>query len=149
VPLTGTNVVKFRQYVKDVPVYGSLVSVELGDRNETISLNSNLATPDIKASTAKVAPQEILKTVAERAGLGRSMPSSRPILNYYLDAKASGILLTLSRNVRIQSAPKQGTVAQWSAGLATPRLRLCRRCDFGCGIAELARFRSVPPARGR
>jgi Fungalysin/Thermolysin Propeptide Motif len=32
VPLTGTTMVKFRQYFSKIPVYGSLVSVELDER---------------------------------------------------------------------------------------------------------------------
>jgi Zn-dependent metalloprotease len=150
VPLTGTNVVKFRQYVKDVPVYGSLVSVELGDRNETISLNSNLATPDIKASTAKVAPQEILKTVAERAGLGRSMPSSRPILNYYLDAKGKWHLAYIVENVRIQKRSKTGDRGpKGSAGLATLVYDYVVDAISGRVIAELPRTPSVSAAAAR
>ena len=43
VPLTGTKVVKFRQQVKGIPVFGSLVSVELDDNNEMVSVNSNMA----------------------------------------------------------------------------------------------------------
>src|SRR5258705_13123986 len=64
VPLTGTKVVKFRQQVKGIPVYGSLVSVELDDNNEVVSLNSNLATPDVSSHIAKVSPQDALKRVA-------------------------------------------------------------------------------------
>src|SRR4030095_6489550 len=47
VPLTGTSIVKFRQQLRGIPVYGSLISVELDDANEMVSLNSNLATPDV------------------------------------------------------------------------------------------------------
>jgi len=74
VPLTGTSVVKFRQQVKGIPVYGSLVSVELDDNNEVVSLNSNLATPDVSSHLAKVSPQDALKRVASEAGYGRELP---------------------------------------------------------------------------
>src|SRR5262245_37235700 len=36
-PLTGTRIVKFRQYYDKIPVYSSLVTVELDDANECVS----------------------------------------------------------------------------------------------------------------
>jgi Zn-dependent metalloprotease len=44
-PLTGTQTVKFRQEYGDVPVYGSLVTVEMDEANQLISLNSAIGTP--------------------------------------------------------------------------------------------------------
>ena len=46
VPLTGTKFVKFRQHVKGIPVYGSLVVVELDEAYECVSIDANLATPE-------------------------------------------------------------------------------------------------------
>jgi Zn-dependent metalloprotease len=119
-PLTGTNIVKFRQYVKGVPVYGSLVSVELGDANETISLNSNLAKPDVKASIAKVSPQEVLKTVAARAGYGREIPRACPILNYYLDPKGKWHLAYIVEDVRSRKPTKGTDGARGRSGVVAP-----------------------------
>lgn len=85
VPLTGTSVVKFRQQVKGIPVYGSLVSVELGDQNEMVSLNSNIATPDVASYVAKISPQDALKRIAKEAGYGRELPERTPALNLYFD----------------------------------------------------------------
>jgi Zn-dependent metalloprotease len=42
-PLTGTTIVKFRQMLNKIPVYGSLVTVELDPRNECLGINSSLA----------------------------------------------------------------------------------------------------------
>src|SRR5262249_35917186 len=56
VPLTGTTVVKFRQQVKGIPVYGSLVSVELDSNNDMVSLNSSIAKPNLPSYVAKVSP---------------------------------------------------------------------------------------------
>ena len=53
VPLTGTRVVKFRQQINGIPVFGSLVSVELDDHNELVSLNSSLAKPDLASYVAQ------------------------------------------------------------------------------------------------
>jgi Zn-dependent metalloprotease len=109
VPLTGTNVVKFRQYVKGVQVYGSLVSVELGEDNECVSLNSNLATPDVKTSVAKISPHDALKTAADAAGYGRDLPDTTPILNYYLDTKGKWHLAYIIENVRSRKRRGGGT----------------------------------------
>jgi len=106
VPLTGTSVVKFRQQVKGIPVYGSLVSVELDDNNEVVSLNSNLATPDVSSHLAKVSPQDALKRVASEAGYGRELPDVTPSLNFYLDAKGKWRLVYIAENVRSRKKGK-------------------------------------------
>lgn len=100
VPLTGTSVVKFRQYVKGVPVYGSLVSVELGDANEAISINSSLATPDVTSHVANVSPRDALQVAGAEAGYGRELPEATPILNYYLDDKGKWHLAYLIEDVQ-------------------------------------------------
>src|SRR5262245_42582100 len=46
VPLTGTTTVKFRQSVAGIPVYGSLVTVELDENNELVGLDSAVGEPD-------------------------------------------------------------------------------------------------------
>jgi Zn-dependent metalloprotease len=110
VPLTGTSVVKFRQQVRGIPVYGSLVSVELDDANEVVSLNSNLATPDVPSFVAKVSPQDALKRIAAEAGYGRELPEVTPVLNLYLDAKNKWHLAYIAENVRsrkTEKAPKR------------------------------------------
>jgi len=106
VPLTGTTVVKFRQQVKDIPVYGSLVSVELDDANEMVSLNSNLATPKVASYVAKVSQQEALKRVASAAGYGRELPDVTPTLNLYLDSKNTWHLAYIAENVRSRKKQK-------------------------------------------
>ncbi|MEA2876514.1 MAG: neutral peptidase [Hyphomicrobiales bacterium] len=111
VPLTGTNVVKFRQTLRGIPVYGSLVSVELDDANEMVSLNSNIATPDVASYVAKISPQDALKRVASEAGYGRELPQVTPVLNLYLDAKNKWHLAYIAENVRSrkkEKAPSHG-----------------------------------------
>src|SRR5206468_4745852 len=54
IPLTGTSIVKFRQQIKGVPVFGSLISVELGDDNEMVSLNASLARPNLPSYVARI-----------------------------------------------------------------------------------------------
>jgi Zn-dependent metalloprotease len=140
VPLMGTTVVKFRQQVNDIPVYGSLVSVELGDNNECISLNSNMATPDVKSHVAKISPQEALKKAAERAGYGRELPNVTPMLNYYLDAKGKWHLAYIMEDVRIRErAGGRGKVASGSGHPAPFVYDYVVDAISGSMVAELPR----------
>jgi Zn-dependent metalloprotease len=100
VPLTGTSIVKFRQQLRGIPIYGSLISVELDDANEMVSLNSNLAAPDVRSTVAKVSPYEALKRVASEAGYGRELPDVTPALNFYLDDKGKWHLAYVAENIR-------------------------------------------------
>jgi Zn-dependent metalloprotease len=106
VPLTGTSVVKFRQQLRGIPVYGSLVSVELDDSNEVVSLNSNLATPNVESYVAKISPQDALRRIASAAGYGRDLPEVTPVLNLYLDAKSKWHLAYIAENVRSRKKDK-------------------------------------------
>lgn len=85
VPLTGTQMVKFCQYYRRTPVYGSLVSVELDKKNELISINSALTEPTNVNPVASVAPADVLKTVAESSGYDAQKLETTPNLYYYFD----------------------------------------------------------------
>jgi len=106
VPLTRTRMVKFRQQLRGIPVYGSLVIVELDENNEMVSLNSNLATPDVPSLVAKISPQDALKRAGAAAGYGRELPQITPALNIYLDSKNKWHLAYMMENVRIRKEPK-------------------------------------------
>jgi Zn-dependent metalloprotease len=100
VPLTGTRIVKFRQQVRGIPVFGSLVSVELGDNHEVISINSSLATPNLASYVAKLSPLDALKKIAAVAGYGRKLPKGVPTLNLFLDHKDKWHLAYIVEDVR-------------------------------------------------
>ena len=52
IPLTNTRTVKFRQTVNDIPVYGSLVTVEIDVGNNLVSIDTALAgTPKLRNSS--------------------------------------------------------------------------------------------------
>jgi Zn-dependent metalloprotease len=104
VPLTGTKVVKFRQQIRGIPVFASLVSVELDDDNELVSLNSSLARPDLPSYVARISPLDALKRIAVRAGYGRKLPDGVPVLNLFLDHSGNWRLAYIVEDVR--SRPK-------------------------------------------
>jgi Zn-dependent metalloprotease len=88
VPLTGTQMVKFCQYYRRTPVYGSLVAVELDKKNELVSINSTLTEPTNVDPVARVAPADVLKIVAERSGQDPQKLESTPGVYYYFDREA-------------------------------------------------------------
>jgi Zn-dependent metalloprotease len=88
VALTGTRVVKFRQAYNKIPVYGSLVTVELDGSNELLSLNSSLGEPANVDPVARLSPGDALSRVRALAGDGAETPGTAPRLCYYYDAAA-------------------------------------------------------------
>jgi Zn-dependent metalloprotease len=89
VPLTGTTVVKFRQNFSKIPVYGSLVSVELDEENKLVGINSALGTPETVSPIAKLSPAEATQAVKAYPGYTKDIEKVVPHLNYYFDAPES------------------------------------------------------------
>ena len=87
-PLTDTKTVKFRQTYNQIPIYSSLVTVELDENNEFLSINSALGTPSGVSPIAKVAPATALDKVLKLAG-AKASENLTPRLNYYFDKKAN------------------------------------------------------------
>ena len=85
VPLTGTQTVKFRQVYRKIPVYGSLVTIELDDSNNLVSLNSGLGEPSNVDPVAKISPAQALEAVKRYAGYGSSPLDATPRLFYFYD----------------------------------------------------------------
>jgi Zn-dependent metalloprotease len=100
VALTGTKMVKFRQYIKGIPVYGTLVTVEMDKNKQCLALNATVATPNIRDHLAKVSPFTALAKAAECAGYEDDMPERTPILHYFLDRKRRWHLAYIVENVR-------------------------------------------------
>lgn len=88
-PLTGTTTVKFRQQLNKIPVYGSLVTVELGETNQLLAINTAMGMPKGVSRVAKVSPAEAVAVVSKRAGLKPTDITSTPRLYYYFDQEHS------------------------------------------------------------
>jgi Zn-dependent metalloprotease len=106
VSLTGTVIVKFRQQIKGIPVFGSLVSVELDDHNEVVSVNASMAKPALGSYVARMSPLDALKKIAAVAGYGRQLPDGVPTLNLFLDHKRKWRLAYIVEDVRAQNKGK-------------------------------------------
>ena len=80
--------VKFCQYYRRIPVYGSLVAVELDKKNELISINSTLTEPTNVDAVASVAPADVLQTVVKASGADPQNLEATPSVYYYFDREA-------------------------------------------------------------
>lgn len=84
-PLTKTQMVKFYQVYRQIPVYGSLVTVELDSKNEFVAINSSLSEPVNVNHVATLSPADALKKVSEHAGYNTKHLDATPRLYYYFD----------------------------------------------------------------
>ncbi|MFI6875162.1 M4 family metallopeptidase [Streptomyces sp. NPDC050400] len=90
IPLTDTRTVKFRQTLNDIPVYGSLVTVELDKANDLVSIDSALGEPEAVTPVATVSPKDALAAAAaEPDGYVPDLAGVVPRLNHYFDAGMS------------------------------------------------------------
>jgi len=87
-PFAGGPQVKFRQYYKKIPVYGSLVSIQLDKSNAFVSINSTVGDPSNVNSVAKLSPAEALDRVCRLAGYDK-MPLEAPARPFFYYDKAS------------------------------------------------------------
>jgi Zn-dependent metalloprotease len=91
-------------------VYGSLVTVELDDKNELVSLNSSLGTPDKVSPVAKISPSDALKAVEKVAGYKKDFTGIVPKLNFYFDkAQGKWRLVFIAEDVSVRSTDSKAT----------------------------------------
>ena len=89
IPLTGTTSVKFRQMLNGVPIYGSLVTVELDETNELLGINSSTGLPKGVSPIAKISASDAVKVVASDTDYKADTTNIVPHLWYYFDAAKS------------------------------------------------------------
>jgi Zn-dependent metalloprotease len=107
VPLTNTRTVKYRQEVNKVPVYGSLITVELDENNECLAIGSALGSPKGLSPVAKIAPREVLDKVTKQSGTPAADIKGAPRLHYYFDRdKNKWALAYIVENVPNQNRKK-------------------------------------------
>ena len=100
VPLTNTRTVKYRQTLNKIPIYGSLVTVELDPDNQCLAINSALGAPEGLSAVAEISPKAALELAAGASGNKASALKGTPRLNYYFDrARNTWRLVYLVENV--------------------------------------------------
>lgn len=107
VALTGAKVVKFAQYRHRIPVYGSLVTVELDDDNSLLSISSARGDPNGVDPVASVSPAQAQAVIAEDAGEYALPLAEPPRLYFYFDQTtqpAAWRLVYIAKDVRRDSS---------------------------------------------
>lgn len=127
IPLTGTQAVKFCQYYRRTPVYGSLVVVELDKKNELVSMNSALTEPTDVDAVASVAPADALKTVSDSSGTDVKDLDGTPNLYYYFDRdNQKWRLVYITRDVPKVKANGTPDSEDATAGVSNRRMQSSR-----------------------
>lgn len=141
VPLTGTHVVKFRQVYRRIPVYGSLVTVELDENNEMLALNSSLGTPPADLdSVATLSPSQAMDVVRQRAGEDAQSLNALPRLVFYFqESEQRWHLAYLVENV----ARRQPDISAGAMRRAPELHDYLVDAHTGDLIAELPRTQSI------
>jgi Zn-dependent metalloprotease len=80
VALTGTKVVKFAQHYRRIPVYGSLVTVELDADNTLLAIHTALGEPADVDPVATISPAQALAVIGDDGAT-----EEPPKLYYYFD----------------------------------------------------------------
>src|SRR5438552_1707769 len=144
VPLTGTKVVKYRQSIAGIPVYGSLVTVELDDNNELVSLNSSLGDPRNVSPVAKISPDAALKTIDNAPGYTKDLKDIVPKLHFYFDKPHSKWrLVFIAEDVPVRQ--KGGKASKKARGESRAPIYMDYVVDAHTGalVAELPRTPSL------
>jgi Zn-dependent metalloprotease len=124
VRLTGTRMVKFRQTLHDIPVYGSLVSVELDDDNNLVGIDSTLGEPTGVDPVAEVSPAAALRSAADaRDGYTPALAGVVPRLSYYFDRRAAHWrLVYILQNVPVTHDRSAETARDRASDLEPPHI---------------------------
>lgn len=126
VPLAGTCIVKFRQTVHGIPVYGSLVVVEL-DGNELVGIDSTLGTPQGVDPVARIAPALALEiALSGPQGYVPVIDRVVPRLHFYFDAALGAWRLVHM----LEDVPVTVRGEEEAKGGGSPLLEPPRRVDY-------------------
>lgn len=87
IPLTGTVMVKFRQALNKIPIYGSLVTVELNKDNSLVNLSSAIGEPAGVSPVAKISPADAADAVKKYGDTKKDLSDAIPRLYFYYDQK--------------------------------------------------------------
>ncbi len=141
VPLTGTKTVKFRQTLHEIPIYGSLVTVELDDDNALVSLNSALGEPTDVTPVAKISAAEAAAAVTAKPPYKKLLTDIAPRLTYYFEAARSKWRLAfIFEDVPVTNPKKPGAKAE---AIAPRYFDYVVDAQTGRVIAELPRTPSM------
>lgn len=116
VPFSDSHIIKFRQHYNKIPVYGSLVSVEIGKGNDLVSIDSSVGEPVGIDPVASISPAQALAVACREAGYSGEGPSEQPRLNFYFDRTADRWRLVYIVEDLLRRKPRSGIEADSHAG---------------------------------
>ncbi|RUT02491.1 hypothetical protein DSM106972_059690 [Dulcicalothrix desertica PCC 7102] len=106
---TKTHTIKFRQKYKNIPVYGSIVTVEVGDEYDLIAINSAIGDPiDIDAHP-KFKPDQLKDVIQKQTKHDLRNSDIKETLYYYFDTNEKRwrlVYLVENNSQKIDSLPK-------------------------------------------
>jgi len=138
-PLTGSMLVKFRQEFNKIPVYGSLVSVELDKNNECLAINSSLGVPSGVNHVASIAPAEALKVAAKTSGQALKSLNQTPRLYYYFNQNTEKWCLAYI----IEDVPKRDRKMSAGGHIESSLMDYVVDAQSGKLLAELPRLNTM------
>lgn len=112
-PLTNTKVVKFREYLNNVSVYGSSITVELDENKQLLSIFSAINRSIEGDSIATVSPSQAISTV--EAHFSTTITNVTPLLYFYHVPKEGDSvyrLVYLLRNVVVPDIGQKDPAAE-------------------------------------
>lgn len=97
--ITGTTIVKFRQTLHGISIYGSLISVELDETNGLLSLNSSMGEPKNINPIAKISPSEVAEIATKYCSSQEPISNQIPLLYFYVDQKDKWRLVYILKDI--------------------------------------------------
>ena len=91
--ITGNKTLRFRQRINNISVYGSVVTIELDEENNFVSLASSLSLASTFNSIAAISPYEARSIAMKELELKNIPKDCIPLLYYYFDEKEQELLL--------------------------------------------------------
>lgn len=108
---TKTHTIKFRQKYQNIPVYGSIVTVEVGDNYDLIAINSAIGDPiDIGIDAdPKFKPDQLKDVIQKQTKHDLGSSDIKETLYYYFDTNQKRwrlVYLVENNSQKIDSLPK-------------------------------------------
>lgn len=107
--LTNSQTVKFRELFRKIPIYGSLITVEMDMRNGLLSINSSVGEPTGVDPVAQLSPAQAVDAVRQAAGYGPDdRLDAQPRLHFYFDSpKETWRLVYITEDVPHRENPEE------------------------------------------
>jgi bacillolysin/neutral peptidase B len=118
-PISNTRVVKFKEYVNNISIYGAFITVELDEHRNLLSIFSSISSDIDVDPLATVSPREAVRIA--KAHYGAPVINSTPLLYYYYLDSPDSRGYRLAYILKGISRPNDGRGKTGSSMAAIPR----------------------------